>query len=105
VRRKGRVVDVGDCHVDRAVPGERGQRCGDRGGEEGRLGSPGGPNLHPDPAAADYDTANDVSGQIRGDLAVPAAMEPGHARAGLDGRCDSIDVDPFDDRVADGAAG
>jgi hypothetical protein len=100
-RRTGRIVDVGDHHVDWAVPGERGQHRGDHGGPFGCRDRPAGTNLHGHPAVPDHDALNLAAGQIRGDPAERAAVKPGHARAPPDGRGDSVDIDT----VYDGGSG
>ena len=94
----GRIVDVGDHHVDRPAAGQRGQNRSDQGSQQRRLHPPPGPDLHPHPAAADHDALNRAAGQVRGDLSVLAAVQAGHARAVPDGRGHGIDIHPVDDR-------
>ena len=74
-RHAGR-IDVGDHHVDRTVPGERGQHRPDQGGQFGKLDRPPGPDLHGHPAAADHDALNFAARQVGGDLAELAAVKP-----------------------------
>ncbi|MGP0022039.1 MAG: hypothetical protein ACLPKE_01530 [Streptosporangiaceae bacterium] len=97
-RRGGRVVDVADHNVNRAVPDERGQYPGDPGGQFGHGNRPPGPDLHRDPAATDLDAPDDAAGQVRGNRAELAAVQPGHPRARPDGRGHGVDVDAVDDR-------
>lgn len=102
----GRVIDVSDDHIHRLSSGKGGQHADDQRGQFWRWDAPPRADLDPYPAITDHNAGHSAAGQVGDDLTEPATIQPGHSRAGLDRRGDSVDIDTVDEgrpgHVADG---
>ncbi len=96
-RCAGRVIDVSDDHIHGPSSGKGGKHGGDQRGQFWRWDAPPGADLDLYPAATDQNAGNCAAGQVGDDLTEPAPFQPGHSRAGLDRRGDSVDVDTVDE--------
>jgi hypothetical protein len=93
----GRVIDVGDDHIHGLSPAKGGQHGGDQRSQFWRWDAPPGADLDLYPSVTDRNAGDCSAGQVRDDLTEPATVQPGHSRACLNRRGDSVDVDAVDE--------